>query len=282
MSKGKKSVQIVYATATTPAESMVGETEKQRLHLSPAEFRVQLKATADDVKSLVKIARKVGGLKSGQTIEVEGQVFGAKQLNALVTQHIKTMKQLSKNYSARATKKKTASTKPRKAGEGFSKGSFLQDPLINFLRAANFGASNDAVHAAIDPLLDQNVLSRAILTPLLTLYLVSNGLRFEEVGDDGKTKVYYKTNAQMNKVLGPYLSAEESSDTGFGKSGNARMKFNRNKFVYNRIQSFLNPGILDKESLDAEQVAYLENAAVKQAIADAQTVVSQANAQTSA
>ena len=280
MSKGKKSIQIVYATSTTPAESLVGETDKQRFHLSPAEFKLQLKATAADVKSLVKIARKIG--KAGSVELDDGEVVGAKKLNALVAEHIKTLYQSTKNYAARATKKKSASTKPRKAGEGFSKGSFLQDPLINFLRSANFGANNEAVHAAIDPLLDQNVLSRAILTPLLTLYLVSNGLRFEEAGEDGKMKVFYKTNAQMNKALGPYLTAEEESDTGFGKSGNARRIFDRNQFVYNRIQSFLNPGIMDKDSLDADQVAYLENAAVKQAIADAQAVVSQANAQTKA
>lgn len=273
MSKVKKSVEITFATVDTPAMSKVGETEKERLHLTPAEFRVQLKAHGSDVKDLVKMARRIGGLKSGQTIEVDGAKFGAKELNKLVSQHVKTLKQLSKNYTARGQKKKRVpkAGAARRTGEGFAKGSFLEAPLVNFLLGANFGSQNAAIHAAVDPLLEQNVLSRGVLTPLLTTYAFSNGLRFEQGG-----KKFYKVNPELNNALKPYIDEVERSDTGVNASGNARRKFDRNQFVYNRWQSVVNAGIRDKASLSADELSYLENDAIKEALRNAQAVVSSA------
>jgi hypothetical protein len=274
MSKTKKQVVITYATATTPALSETGNDDKERLHLSPAEFNAQIKRLVAETKALVKMGRKLGD-KAGASIELEnGEKFTAKDLNALVTTHVKTLRQLKKNYSARGRKKKSAAAPraARKSGEGFSKGSFLEPPLISFLRSANYGPMNAEIHAAIDPLLDQGVLSRAILTPLLTTYMFNKGLRFEENG-----KKYFKVNPEMNKALGPYLSTAEANDTGVSKSGKARPKFNRNQFVYNRLQTIVNPGIRDKSELSAEEQAYVENQAVKDTLAEAQTVVSRAN-----
>ena len=276
MSKAKKEVKITFATATTPAMSLTGETEKERMHLSPAEFTAQIKRYSQEVKDLVKMGRALGKVKSGK-VTIDGQSFGAKELNKLVSQHIKSLRQLKKNYAARGSKKKrsalTKEGQPRKTGDGFAKGSFLEAPLVGFLRSANFGVSNAEIHAVIDPLLDQGVLSRAILTPLLTTYMFVNGLRFVEDG-----KKFFKTNAALNAALGAYLSAEEASDTGLSKSGKARMRFNRNKFVYNRLQSIVNPGIRTKDTLSADELAYLENGQVVDTLAAAQAVATRANA----
>jgi len=270
-SKAKTTLQINLATSEAPAQSLVGETEKERLHLSPAEFRVQLKALGEEVRNLVKIARKVGSLKSGQYIEVAGAKFGAKELNKLVFNHVKTLKTLSKNYTARGQKKKKGDTKANRTGEGFAKGSFFEAPLISFLKKANFGSQNAAIHAQIDPLLDQGVLSRGILTPLLTTYMFANNLRFEDNG-----KIFYRVNAEMNEALGPYISEVETTDTGSNKKGNARAKFVRNKFVYNRLQSIVNPGIREKANLTQDELDYVNNQAVIDALAAAQKAVSEA------
>jgi len=264
MSKAKKSVQITYATATTPAMSLTGATEKERLHLSPAEFGAQLKHLGDEVKDLVKMGRKVGALKSGQYIEVGGAKFGAKELNKLVSSHVKTLRQLKKNYTARGMKKKrsalTKEGKPRKTGDGFSQPSFLEQPLVDFINSANFGPKLSAADLAAT--LQYGILSRAILTPLLTTYMKVNGLRFEEGG-----KKYYRAGPEMEAALGPYLAALEARDPSF----------NRNKFQYNRIQSIVNPGIRSKDSLNENELAYVANDEIKATLRGIQAKVSAAN-----
>ena len=262
MSKSKNTVQITYATAATPAMGS-GSTDKERMHLTPAEFGAQLKHLGDEVKDLVKMARKVGGLKSGQYIEVNGAKFGAKELNKLVSEHVKTLRQLKKNYTARGMKKKrstlTKEGKPRRTGDGFSQPSFLEQPLVDFIRSANFGSLNVS---ELESTLQYGILSRAILTPLLTTYMKVNGLRFEEGG-----KKFYRAGSEMEASLGPYLAALEAKDPAF----------NRNKFQYNRIQSIVNPGIRDKNSLDENELAYVANDDIKASLKGIQAKVSAAN-----
>ena len=89
----KKQVNITFATATSPALSENGETEKERQNLTVQEFAAQLKASGQEVRDLVKIARRVGALKSGQHLTINGEEFGAKQLNTLVSTHIRTLRQ---------------------------------------------------------------------------------------------------------------------------------------------------------------------------------------------
>ena len=258
MSKAK-SVQITHATATTPAMSMTNGAR-----LSPAEFGAELKHIGNEVKDLVKMARKVGGLKSGQYIEVDGGKFGAKELNKLVSAHVKTVRQLKKNYVEQGKKKKrsavTKEGKPRRTGDGFSQPSFLEQPLVAFINSANFGSGLKA--SDLEATLQYGILSRAILTPLLTTYMKVNGLRFEEGG-----KKFYRAGPEMVASLGPYLAALEKRDP----------TFDRNKFQYNRIQSVVNPGIRSKDSLDESELQYVANDEIKGALAGIQKKVSAAN-----
>ena len=279
MSKAKNSVNITYATATTPAMG-AGATDKERMHLSPEEFGAQLKLLGDEVKDLVKMARKVGGLKAGQHIEVGGAKFGAKELNKLVSQHVKTLRQLKKNYTARGMKKKRSSLtkegKPRKTGDGFSQPSFLEQPLVDFINSANFGPNINAADLA--PTLQYGILSRAILTPLITGYMKVNGLRFNEVDPNtGKKKTYFRVNDEIMQFLAPYIEKEEKEDKGLDKSGKPRAKFNRNKFAYSRIQSFLTHGVRDKGDLDENERQYVENDEIKDVLKGIQEKVTKFN-----
>ena len=92
------------------------------------------------------MARKVGAAKAGHYELADGTSFGAKELNALVSRHNKTLKQLKKNYTARGSRKKrsplTKSGAVRKTGDGFKKGSYLRPELVAFLQNANFGSVN--------------------------------------------------------------------------------------------------------------------------------------------
>jgi hypothetical protein len=293
-------VNIEYATATSPALSETGKSEKERLHLSPAEFGEQIKVLGDEVKNLVKLARKVGQLKSGQHFKVGGEQFGAKELNALVSTHVKTLKQLKKNYTARGKRKSrptlTKEGKPRKKVDGFGKASFIQQPLIDFFRNANLGVipgTKRRLQEVFESLLERGVLSRGIMTSLLTIYEFENGLRFEEsyVDKDGKTKTrkWFKAGPEMEQHLGPYLAQAEADDKAKSDAdmvdsrGNVKPRFNRNKFLYNRLQSIMNPGIVEKEQLESledseARFAYLADPEIAKELAEVKAVVSTARA----
>lgn len=276
----KTQVNIQFATATTPALSEHGETDKERQNLTPQEFAAQLKASAADVRSLVKLARKVGALKSGQRMTIAGEEFGAKELNTLVSTHIRTMKQLKKNYTARGTKKKRVPRAGARAGAGFGQPSFLEAPLVEFLRTANFGTipnTKTPLRDILQPVLQYGILSRAIMTPLLTIYEFHNGLRFEQDG-----KKFFRAGPEMDRHLGPYLTALEASDRAktaeqmTDKNGKPKLRFDRNKFVYNRLQSIVNPGFRAQSSLNETELQYVNSPEIKAALEQVQAVVSAA------
>lgn len=202
MSKSSKrsEVKIEFATPTTPAMSENGATPKERMNLTPQEFSAQLKASGQEVRDLVKLARKVGSLKSGQQLRLaNGELFGAKELNLATSTHIKTLKQLKKNYTARGTKKKRVPRVGAKSGKGFGTPSFLEPALVEFLRSADLGfvpGTKQKLQEVLEPVLQYGILSRAIMTPLLTIYEFHNGLRFEQDG-----KKFFRAGPAMGKIF---------------------------------------------------------------------------------
>jgi hypothetical protein len=286
MSKSKRTaVNPTYATPTSPAMSETGADDKEKLHLSPAEFGAQLKVLGDEVKDLVKIARKVGSLKSGEhLVAPSGEKIGAKELNSMVSAHVKTLKQLKKNYTARAKRKKrsglTKEGKERKKTNTFAKPVFLKQPLIDFFRNANFGnvpGTNEPVQGLIENLLEAGVLSRGMVTQLMTIYaFVNPEMRYTEGG-----KIYYRVTPEMEKYLGPYIDQLERTDDGVTKSGAKRDKFRRDKFIYNLLQPIVKLGMYDNESLaqlddSEEKMDYLKNPDVVKAVEAAEAEVTAA------
>ena len=286
MSSKSKELAFNQASATSAAMTHGEGTDKVRMHLSPAEFGQQLNVLAAEVKDLVKMARKVGALKSGQTLELSnGETFGAKELNNLVSQHVRTLRQLKKNYTARGTRRPrsdvTKAGVPRRKGEGFAKGSFMKPELVEFIRHANFGTvggpagGGQNVRDVLAPLLEASLLSRSLLTVLFTIYEFANRLRTEVDG-----KKFFSAGPEMNKYLGPYLTQLEAEDRAktdaemVDKKGTVKPRFDRNRFVYNRLQSIVKPGLYTTDELDAEHLAAIESPQIKQALKDAQEVLS--------
>jgi hypothetical protein len=150
---------------------------------------------------------------------------------------------------------------------GFAQASFIQPPLVDFLRNANFGniAGTDIpLQFVLEPALKYGILNRVIVTILLTMYLKK--LRYE---DDKK---YIRSGPEMNRYLGEYLNALEASDRD-----KAHPKpFDRNKFFYNRIHAIVQPGFRSRESLSSEEREYLKNDRVKALLFQIQDVVNAA------
>ena len=259
MSKSKNPILFTLATEESPALT-TGSTTKEQMHLSPAEFGQQLSVIANHNKELIKMARKVG---SGQVTLDNGKPFGVKELNALVTRNNRALKQLKKNYSARGTRRKRAGAAARKPGDGFGHGSFINETLRDFLATADFGTvdgtpNGTPVRDVIAPLLEQNYLSRSLMTILWVIYGYTANLRFVE-----DKKKFYRASADMNRFLGDYMTAAEQEDAAasaaslLDKNGNPKPRFNRNKFIFNRWQTISNPGFIPKEDLSQEHVDFL-------------------------
>lgn len=276
-----------HGTATDAALSATG-TDKQRLHLDPKEFRMELGELAKEVKALVHIARKVG--KNNKIVVKGGEEVGPKQLNAMVADHNRRLKQLSKNYSARGRRKRgVASTRVRREGAGFDAPVFLRQPLIDFLRAADFGLTPDGqrVNDVLAPFLESGILNRSTLTPLIVIYSHTK-LRDVEQGVDkngkAKEKIFYHVDPVMQKYLGPYVAelvAADKAKTGaqmVDKKGNTKLRFDPKRFGYARFQSIVNPGVYKKEELTPEQAAFLEvpanKASLEQSLKGLQEVLS--------
>lgn len=270
-------------TATEAAMSATGQ-DKQRLHLDPKEFREELSELAQEVKDLVRIARKVG--KSGKIRIEGGEEIGAKQLNAMVSDHNRRLRNLNRNYLARGRKKRGVATTRKRAGAGFDNPVFLRPELVNFLRTANFGtaANSESISALLAPFLEQGVLSRSVLTPLMVIYVFRNNLRMTEQGRDkqgkDKERIFFRAGPAMEQTLGPWLAALEAKDRAktdaqlVDKKGNPKPRFDRNKFIYSRLQSVVNQGIIPKSQLSEQQLAYVELPAVKSGLASLQQIVS--------
>jgi len=286
MSRVKKQVNLTYATAESPAMSEHGKDDKERLHLSPDEFKAQLKRLGEDVKDLVNIARKVGSAKTGLPFEIEGEQIGPKELVKMRSTYVKTLNQLKKNYAARGIRKKrsllTKDGKVRKPTEGFGKPSFLEQPMIDFLMNANFGmvpGTNQPLRETFREMVESyTILSHAIITQLMTIYVFLNkGARYEE---DGKT--WYKATPEMLKYLGAYIQKAEDDDAAKPDSemvdtkGNLKQRFNRNKFGYQRLQNIVTPGIVKKADVPEEKMAYLTNDDIKATLKQIKDQVSQA------
>ena len=272
-----------HGSATEPAMSATGD-DKQRLHLDPAEFRQELKQLTEEVKALVRVARKVG--KNNKVLIKGGEEVGPKQLNAMVADHNRRVKNLAKNYVARGRRKRGAGVPKRQnAGAGFNNPVYLRPELVNFLRTANFGtaANGQQISELLSSFLDSGILSRSTLTPLLVIYAFRNGLRNVEQGVDknGKPKkrIFFSAGPAMQSTLGPWLAQLEAADKAkttaqlTDAKGNVKPRFDRNRFLYSRLQSIVNPGIVPKDQLTAPQQTILENPEVKGALAQLQTIL---------
>jgi len=132
---------------------------------------------------------------------------------------------------------------------GFALPAKLKKPLIDFFQNANFVIKNDLIHKLIDPLLNKGYLNRNLLTRLFTIY-VFNNLNFSKNG-----RIYYKVDNLINLYLDSYLTELENA-------GN----FDRNKFIFPRLQSILEKGIdkMIKKKLDDYQLNYQLNYASRE------------------
>ena len=218
------------------------------------------------------MARKVG--KAGREgVELEdGSRFTSKELEALSKRHTKKLNSLVKNYSAGVRRKsKTAAAGGAKKAGGFGQAVFLEQPLIDFLSQANLGTLKDgtSVSDEIAPFLEQGVLSRGILTQLMTFYKQNNPQMNFEVKEGDKTYKRLRATKDMERFLGPYLSQLEASDKRepkISKTGKVSPAFDRSNFIYNQLSRVTTLGVKPNDDLDQQEKAYIEDPKVKSAL----------------
>jgi len=262
----KKPLTFTVATTEMAAYDPSVADEKLRFKLTTTQFGQQLSVLAGQVKEIKRLSLEVG--KRGELPTKDGQKVGRRELTKMTNDYIKSLRTLKKNYSAQARKKPrsalTKEGKPRKQGKGLSGAVFVQAPLKNFLLSTNYGPRDAEVKAIIQPLLAQDVISRAIVGALLGLWSKQNKFT---VMEDGKQKSYFRADDAMTSNLGPYLQQTGAKYPGFDQS----------RFKYARLQNIVNPGILTKGQLNAQQLQYTEDAGVQQILNQAKAQVSAIN-----
>jgi hypothetical protein len=116
--------------------------------------------------------------------------------------------------------------------EGFNAPVFIKPSLKAFIENANFG--DFRIKQLLAPLLEQGILSRALLSTLLPLYFYFNKLRYDLNG-----RKLLKVGKDMEKYL----------DNELGLINN----FDRNAFRYSQIQNIISNSIIPKFELTEEQ-----------------------------
>jgi len=262
----KKPLTFEVATTEVAAYDPSVDDEKLRFKLTTTQFGQQLSILAGQVKEIKRLSLEVG--KRGEVTTKDGRKVGRRELTKMTNDYIKSLRTLKKNYSAQARKKPRSSLtkegRPRKQGKGLSGAVFVRAPLKNFLLTTNYGPRDAEIKGIIRPLLAQDVISRAIVGSLLGLWSKQNKF---SVMEDGKEKSYFRADQAMTSNLGPYLQETR------GKYP----EFDQNKFKYARLQNIVNPGMLTKGQLSAQQLQYTEDDGVQQVLNQAKTQVSAIN-----
>ena len=269
----KKPLTFTVATTEMAAYDPSVADEKLRFKLTSTQFGQQLSVLAGQVKEIKRLSLEVG--KRGELTTKDGQKVGRRELTKMTNDYIKSLRTLKKNYSAQARKKpRSAFTKdgePRKQGKGLSGAVFVQAPLKNFLLTTNYGPRDAEVKAIIQPLLVQDIISRAIVGSLLGLWSKQNKFT---VMENGKQKSYFRADAAMKGSLTPYFDIVRNNPDPKKASF---PDFNEDKFKYARLQNIVNPGILTKEQLNAQQLQYTNDAGVQVVLNKAKAQVSDIN-----
>jgi hypothetical protein len=128
-------------------------------------------------------------------------------------------------------------------GAGFESPVFVKPAMKEFLLNTNFGNIDGIpINYYLYPLLKQNIMNRVIITILLAKYF----RKLETFQENGRT--YFKVDGHINSYLHEYLDEIEKEDSLKPQKQDSRgmniPKFNRNKFLMNRIQSIGQKGII--------------------------------------
>lgn len=184
----------------------------------------------------------------------------------------KLMKKLQKKFptsSSSPTKEGTEQQQNTeiRCGAGFDAPVFIKDELVNFLREAflvNQTSEENKEQTQekknLSQLLDMKIVSRSLLTPMFITYMYEHNNRFEENYEDkegkNKSRIFFKVDDLMNKYFHEGLTLLEEKDAAKTESelidmkGNVKLRFNRNRFLYSRLQSIVNlyiiPGLQQK------------------------------------
>lgn len=164
---------------------MAAKKEKA-VAMEPSEFASEVKQLTNRLKSLFRVehelekAKKEG--KSSVTVEGYGQTIEGKDITALKHALVDSLKHLSKAYKTGYNRRRGRGGNRSGPNSGFRQPIALRPELLEFLKRANFGTDPEGrpVRDQLVFLQESNPLygiaTRAVLTPLLSLYAKVNRL----------------------------------------------------------------------------------------------------------
>lgn len=261
--------------------------EKDPLNLTDTEFGARLGELVKAHNNILKLAGKVYALKKNERLAfANGDIIGRKELRSMSSAFTKELRGLKKNYRAHGKRKRR---RRREGGSaGFKNPIFVSDAMKNFFAVANLGSDPRPGFEGEAPLNTQlavgaqGVTTRAIMTPLFNIYAHVNQMQ-----KDPAHKQYLTATDQMNQFFAPTWQRLTAKDRAQDAGPNPRLTkpdkngvrkpipvFDPQHFQYNRVQSIVADNNIKKETLNAEQLAFLDNAATKRRLAEEQYKVS--------
>lgn len=278
-------------TATTTA------TKENEYDVTTAEFKEILNDLAKKNGQLMVLASAIGQLnKNDAGLQFKnGEVFSRRDLKSLRSQFSKKTKSLAK-YFVQAKKKK----KVRRKGtsKGFHIPIYVSQAMQNFFAEANLGyvVPFDVQSGQLNNsllLTSDRITTRAILTPLFSIYAFLNGMQRD------KNSLQYLTatnlmNKYFNDTYDSILQSEqEKAYVAYEKAGspqnypmeNGRPSlvnkkgepipfFDPMKFRFASLQSIVKFHAIPSKGLDENAKQTLNSEQVKTRLAEEQKVVS--------
>jgi len=241
--------------------------DKEANNITPKEFGERLDALGKHHTNLMKVASKVYSLGKSQRLQFpNGAVVGRKELRTLSSQFVKELKALKKNYTAHGKKKKRVVTPGGSAG--FKNPIYVTQNMREFFQKANLGPSgvqevqsggveitgSDGVKrryainpnsAPLNSLLSvglNGITTRAIMTPLFTIYTYVNGMQ-----QDPTNKQFLKSTPLMDQYFQDTYARLRAEPQRYQKIKGTKQDdlskpippFDPNHFRYASIQSIV-------------------------------------------
>lgn len=228
--------------------------------LSNKEFGERLSLLNHLHKQIVELTKKTAALKKGDVLKAGGRVITKGSIRELNTQFNEQLKALGKIYTEHGKKK--SAPRRTKPGTGFAGPTLIGEEMKNFLAQANLGPSDpfNPASAPLNTVLQaavSNVISRGILSPLMSIYTGYAGNNMK-VTFDGKQ--YYRATPEMRANFGPALNALSAKTIMVGKKGEKKpFQLSAEGFRYADLQPILSSAMFKQDQLDEEQKQYLKN-----------------------
>jgi len=261
------------------------------------QFRDILKELCAKFNRLLKLGEQVNQLGKGEYLHYQnGTDIGRREFKSLASQFCKEITGLQPYFNQAKRPRRVA--RSGRTNNGFRNPMYVTSVIRDFFLKANLGPAfvlqeddqgrsewkqTDKPLNAYLSLLNQQITSAALLTPLFSIYAYVNNMQ------DLNNRQYLSATQEMCNFFGQTFTDMKNKDQATkvelqkqAQSGDKKAEadlaklvvFDPSRFKYSRFQTIVALNRVPKSELTAEQQAALTNNQVKEALNNEQRLVS--------